>query len=232
MFSVNRFSGIDRINETNQLTVGLSSEWLIDGYQQAKLQIGQIFRFEDDLVTLNQGDQVISGNSGYLLETDYQINTNLSVMAQMEMDSDSNKLIQSHFQIHYQSDSGVLLDARHRMNRQFSEPLEQIEFSTALPLGDNWKIVGHTRRDLELDRSVDAFVGVEYENCCWSVRLAKRRYLDAPLSVFGTAIEGEDMFHNTFYLQFSFKGVSSIGGNGISELLGDKIYGFNDTFGR
>jgi len=232
LFSVNRFSGIDRINETNQLTLGLSSEWLVGGEELANLHIGRIFRFEDDIVTLNQGDQIVSGNSGYLLESEYQINTNLSVMAQMEVASNSNKLIQSHFQIHYQTDSGMLFDARHRMNRQFSEPLEQVEFSSALPIGGNWQLVGHVRRDLELDRSVDAFVGIEYENCCWSVRLAKRRYLDAPLSVFGTAIEGEEHFNNSFYLQFSFKGVTSIGGSGVSELLNEKIYGFNDTFGR
>ncbi len=232
LFSVNRFSGIDRINETNQLTLGLSTEWFAGSTRTANLQIGRIFRFADDTVSLNQGDEVLSGNSGYFVESEYQINDNWWLMAQTEIGSSQDKLLQSHFQIHYQDESGLLFDARHRMNRQYSEPLEQIEMSAAIPLSKDWKLVAHTRRDLELDRSVDAFMGVEYETCCWAVRLAYRRHLDAPLSITGDAIAGEDLYNNNFYLQFSFKGLSSIGGSGISELLSEKIYGFNDTFGN
>jgi LPS-assembly protein len=233
LFDSNRYSGIDRINEINNLTLGVASEWLIDGESAASLEFGRVFRIDDEQVEFNGTSETLTQHSGYLLDAQYQINQFWDVSTQVELSShQSDRMIQGHFQIHYQDESGHLFDFRHRLNRQFSQPMEQIEFSSVIPVKDNWKLIAHTRRDLRSNHSIDSFIGFEYETCCWAIQLVQRRYLDAPLSIFGEPISGESLYNSTFSLQFSLKGLGNFGGSRTRALLNNNIYGYQDSFGQ
>ena len=47
---------------------------------------------------------------------------------------------------------------------------------TYLPLDNNWSIFAAVNYSLEENLSVEDMIGVEYDTCCWTVRLLQLRY--------------------------------------------------------
>jgi LPS-assembly protein len=75
--------------------------------------------------------------------------------------------------------------------------------------------------DFETDRDVELFGGIEYNDCCWQVRVVGRRFLSAP----GSALVDDTEEDAGVYLQIVFKGLAGIGGR-IDSLMENGIRGF------
>jgi LPS-assembly protein len=94
--------------------------------------------------------------------------------------------------------------------------LEQVDFSTSWPLGKQWNAIGRYNYSLLEDKVLDRFVGLEYESCCWGIRLLARS------SVSRTT----DRSESSISFQFLLKGFTSLGSGGASQLERD-ILGYN-----
>ncbi|MBD3652531.1 MAG: LPS-assembly protein LptD, partial [Kangiella sp.] len=82
------------------------------------------------------------------------------------------------------------------------------------------------------NRTNDSFLGLEYESCCWAVRLVARRYLNIQLDSEGFILPGQEDEHNSgVFLQFVLKGIGSLRGS-TTEFLEDSIYGYEDLLGK
>ena len=79
--------------------------------------------------------------------------------------------------------------------------------------------VGRLSYALNDDRVVEAFGGLEYENCCWAIRTIARRFLRND--------EGE--YNNGLFLQLELKGLAGIG-NRADEFLDRSIPGYRNEF--
>jgi LPS-assembly protein len=55
---------------------------------------------------------------------------------------------------------------------------DQVHLSTYYPINNNWRFFMAWNYSLEADRSVEDMLGIEYDSCCWRVRLLHLRYFD------------------------------------------------------
>jgi LPS-assembly protein len=60
---------------------------------------------------------------------------------------------------------------------------------------------------------------LEYEDCCWALRMVRRQYRDSPADADA---------QNAFYLELELKGLSRLG-SGLETLLQGSILGYQPT---
>ena len=76
--------------------------------------------------------------------------------------------------------------------------LEQGDLSMVWPLSSSWRFIGQYSYSLLDEEPLEQFAGIEYEACCWRIRVTGQRYISNRT--------GET--DNTIALQFELKGLS------------------------
>lgn len=206
LFARNRFSGLDRIADANQLTTALT--WrILDGQNGGTLlaaTFGQIYRFTGSRVTLPGLESPDAGSSDYLGGLELRLSDKLSSTGTLQWSPDSGDLNRSGVALRYR-DQRLRGDLAYRYRKDL---LEQTDASLSLPISTSWRVAGRLRQSLRDDRTLDALFGVEYETCCWALRTSYRRYL---INSAGDTSSG-------VFLQLELKGLSRFG-SGFDELL-------------
>ncbi len=216
LFAKNRFTGKDRIGDTNQLTAALTTRLIDadDGHEILTASIGQIFFFNDRKVTL-PNDPVESGSSSELaLELAGELNNRIRIIASTYWDPQKETFSSTETRLHYKDNKGRRINLAYR---NLDEELEQAEISFSTPINDNWSLVGKFERDLKNDRFLETLGGVEYTNCCWKTRLVARRFLTSD----------NVTYDNVPFIEFELKGLGNLG-TGATDLLEEQIYGYDN----
>src|SRR5690606_30901291 len=106
--------------------------------------------------------------------------------------------------------------------------LDQIDASFHWPIYGQWSLIGRGYYDLTYERELDTFVGLEYDDCCYRVRLLARRWLDFDYTFTSNFLEtvGPNDYENSIVLDIQFKGLGSINRK-IGKLLGKAIPGYD-----
>ncbi len=226
LFREDRFSGKDRVGDSNQLTMALSSRILNNrGQEKAHISIGQIYYFADrrvGLITtpttpLQQSSASVVGDFNYYLSDNWRIR------AFNEWNTDNDNFNNGSFQFRYQSDINHILNLSYRYRRSPNLPgqIKQTDISAIWPISDNLKFIGRWNYDHEYNQNLETIIGLEYSNCCWDMRLVARKWID------NTEISGAFKENNTgVFLQFELKGLGNILGGSIDSLIGESITGF------
>lgn len=129
--------------------------------------------------------------------------------------------------IEYRKDDSRFIQLSHRYVRDLSgETIDQIGISASWPISENWQWVGRTYRDLERNRSVETYAGIQYESCCWAVRLVAQRSLNNRYNASGE--QTTDDFDSGISLQFIFKGIGSSGTQ--RSMLQDGMFGYRQPY--
>ncbi|WP_207063631.1 LPS-assembly protein LptD [Motiliproteus sp. SC1-56] len=200
LFRDNRFSGLDRIGDTNQVTLGLTSRVLqADGAERIRASLGQIVYLEDRDVRLDPAaDRLIDERSRLAAEALWNLSDNLRLSADGEWSQDLKENRERNFKLRYQSD----IDHQLNLSYRYAEDtLDQADFSAIWPLNARWSLLARWLQDRQNDEALDQIAGLEYENCCWRVRTLYRRWID----------DDEDRENRGLYLQFILKGLGTIG---------------------
>ena len=108
-----------------------------------------------------------------------------------------------------------------------ADNVEQSEISFARQMADNFAIIGRWKRDLQENRTIDSFIGLEYEDCCWALRVVYRRYLNIRLDSTGIAVPGTGEYNDGVFIEFVLKGLTNLGRKLDVER---DIYGYQDRF--
>jgi LPS-assembly protein len=215
LYRQNRFIGHDRLGDTSQLSLGITSRLLESETGQEKLTatIGQSQFFDNGKVTLP--DEIASNNdsSDYIAELGVSIWQNWNIDLRYQFDTGVNATAKSSVRFQYSPGESKAINVAYRYAR---ESLEQVDFSTSWPLGKQWNAIGRYNYSLFEDKVLDRFVGLEYESCCWGIRLLARS------SVSRTTARSE----SSISFQFLLKGFTSLGSGGASQLERD-ILGYN-----
>lgn len=216
LFSKNRFTGKDRIGDTNQLTMALTTRLLNPrkGREVLTASIGQIFFLNDRRVTL-PGDPIeTSSNSELALELAGKLNKNTRLITSTYWDTEKKQASSTEFRLHYKDANKRAINLAYR---NLHKELEQVELSFATPLNDSWSLVGKLERDLKNNRVLETLGGVEYSNCCWKARLVARRFLTSD----------NVTYDNVPFFEFELKGLGNLG-TGATNVLEEQIYGYNN----
>jgi LPS-assembly protein len=79
---------------------------------------------------------------------------------------------------------------------------------------------------MEAHRSVEDMIGIEYDSCCWRIRLLHLRYFDTVRGVVPNFDSPELDREYATQVQFELKGLGGFG-DGVEQLMGEMIRGFN-----
>ncbi|MCG7198264.1 LPS assembly protein LptD [Marinobacter pelagius] len=215
LFEPDRFSGGDRVGDTNQLTVALTSRFndLVTGAERARVSIGQVQYFEDRDVTLfgaGGGTRSRSPLAGELVLSPMDT---LEIRSSGLWDPDTGETEEGRSQLTFHSeDYRYLASLGHTYSR---DELEQSDIAAVVPVSDRVSLIGRWVYDSDLDRTVGSLAGLEYNNCCWSVQVVHQNYLT-----------DDQQLDTRLLFQVQLKGLG--GSGGASARISEAIYGFDE----
>ena len=237
LFRDTRFSGRDRIDDSDQLSVGITTRFIDqeDGREEFNASIGQIFYFKDREVRLNRTDPPLeTGGSEVAGELTFYPNERLSARTSLVWDPYSDRMNSGNFFTSYQRDDGSLYNVGYTYRRPLTTvittqpPTEEAHFSFYMPTGRNWSVFAAVNYSIEAGESVEDMFGVEYDTCCWKVRLLHLRYFD---NASGENPDFDDPLlerEDSTQVQIVLKGMGGFGSR-ASGIMKDMIRGFTDS---
>jgi LPS-assembly protein len=199
LFRKNRYLGYDRLGDTSQLNVGLTSRLLDagDGTQYLTATVGQSRFFSTQDVTLPGQSPVDSNSSDWLAELGMNFWDHWKMDVGWQWDTDAGQSRRSEASVRYRRDGQHAARFSYRYQR---DNLEEVDVSVAWPLFDRWSAVGRYDYSILDDEALETYVGLEYQNCCWGLRLVYRRYL--------ASRDGE--YETSMGLQLLLKGLTNV----------------------
>ncbi len=100
--------------------------------------------------------------------------------------------------------------------------LRQASASFVQPVGINWQLLALWQYDLRGSETQDSLLGMQYEACCWKVRLFERRFLADPDNI----SQGSQRQRSAFFIEVELKGLAGIS-SGVKNLLSNNMFGYN-----
>ena len=241
LFRENRFTGGDRVGDANQLTAALTSR-LIDqstGLERLRGSVGNIFYFQDQQVTLfgPPPPAQLRSNSNVVAEVFAGITESWSFRTGGQWNPDSNRIDRAIVSLQYNNRRNDLLNVAYRFRRNQnnldciegdpnSNCLNLTDVSFRLPIVEGWHAIGRWQYSLMDQITLESFVGIERETCCWRFTLLGRHYLNNIQAGATTA-----QANNGVFVQLEFKGLTRIGDQ-VDQFLERSVsgYRYRDNF--
>ncbi len=222
LFRDNRFAGIDRIGDANQLSTGLTSRFLqpATGRELFRASIGTIVYFEDREVTLSglQRDEDTNDTSQIAGEVSASLGS-WRLTGSVIYDPHDDDVEEGGGYLQYRSSNDHIFNVGYRYREE--EDVDQTDLSFIWPLSKRYSVIGRWNFDIESGRTIEGLGGIEYNNCCWQVRLVGRRIIDSP-----SAREIDDTEAEIgAFVQVVFKGLAGVGTK-MESLLEKSIRGY------
>lgn len=215
IFSENQFSGQDRINDANQLTLGVTSRFISadTGIERIRGALAQRYYFQPQRVTVpGVAPRASDSNASDLLAAiSGNIATNWTADAGWQYNTDLQQTQKFNVSGRYQPQHGKVLNLAYR---ETVNTLRQTDLSMQWPVQGGWTAVGRWNYSLLDNRVLEALAGVEYNDRCWSLRVAAHRFATTT-SAASTSI----------FIQLELTGVSRIGSSPM-EVLKRNIGGY------
>ena len=209
LFTENQFTGNDRINNANQLSLAVTSR-MIDsdtGIERLTATIGQRYYFADQTVTLPGGIKSSGTRSDIIGALTARLSNQWNLDAFSQYNTDGNGFVRGNILARYNPEPGKLLNIGYRYTQAF---LEQLDVSGQWPLGRGWYGVGRYNYSVRESKPIEAVAGLEYDAGCWQARTVIQRVETA------TAQANYGLF-----FQLELGGLASIGSNPLNLLRRD-----------
>ncbi len=230
IYAENQFSGIDRVSDAHQLTVGATSRWLDSRQGEELLRLGlvQRFLFSDQRITPDGVTQT-RRVSDLLLVGAAHLNPAWWLEGSLQFNADAGRSVRTVLRARYSPGPYRTISTAYRLARGQSE---QLELGWQWPLygaGDgarkkgsggggsckgSWYSAGRLQYSLRDRRFTDSLLALEYDADCWVLRVGAER-----LST------GRAETNTRLLLQLELVGLSRLGSNALN-VLRDNIPGY------
>jgi LPS-assembly protein len=218
LFRTNRYLGVDRIADTDQLSFGITSR-LLDadsGEELLSATIGQALYLSEQGVTLPGQPMINTESSDYITKLRVLLVKNFRFDVGYQWGNNKAGTTRSEVALQYNPARNKVINLGYRFRKNL---LEQGDVSLSWPLTQTWNFVGRYSYSLLDDKPLERFVGLEYESCCWGLRMVYRRYVST-----------RDGFEDSsFGLQLVLKGMASVG-DSTDRVLERGILGYSREF--
>lgn len=214
LFRKNRFLGVDRIGDADQLSIGVTTRLLdsVSGEELVSATIGQALYLSAQGVSLPDQPMATSESSDYIAELSFLVLEHVNFDVGHQWGTEGSGTVKSEARLQYRPRPNRILNLAYRFRRG---SLEQGDVSWSWPLSDRWNFVGRYNYSLREDELLERFVGLEYESCCWGLRLVSRRHISTR----------DGTRDSSFGLQLVLKGMTSVG-TAADQLLENGILGY------
>ena len=224
LFRENSFSGVDRVQDANQITVAMSSRLLDSktGEERLKLSVGEIFYFRDREVTLT-GVTETRSYSNLIAELNAKLTDELSFTAGLHWDPDENDISRGNARLSYRDKANRIINLGYRYRgKDAQSPVTSInraDVSFRWPLIDNWHGIGRWQYSLRYNSTTESFLGLEKASCCWRFRIIWRRFANT------LSDPSDSEMDEGIFVQMELKGLTSFGSK-VDEFLERNLRGY------
>lgn len=230
LFANNRYTGLDRIGDANQIALGVRSRFIApnSGRTVASFDFGRVTSFRKLRVTLPYTRDTGYGTHGsdYLVGGSLAPNGWLHTEAVAQYNSHWSQLDRAYAITTIGHNNGYQVTLGYRYYRDYRslgigryETLSQTLIGVRAPLSSQVNLIGRWNYSLAQHQNVEALVGLEYHpSCCYALRLAFRQYVSHYHSGQNGSLSSAVMF------QFVLHGLGRFG-NSMSSFVSGNIFG-------
>lgn len=234
LYRDNRFNGLDRLGDANQITLGVTSRLLKPrtGVERASISVGEIVYFENRKVTacnplinplcVKQENPFRTDPLSSLAGTAaYHLQESWTASAYVEWNPEQKQVEKNSFNLQYHPTPLNVMNLgyqylRHNIARidpltGLPERLKQTDASAAWELTEQWRVLSRWHYDIQYQRTNDLLLGIEQQGCCTAVRLSLTRYLLPNVGVNSPNPNTTNKYANAVFIQFVFKGFAGVG---------------------
>ncbi|WAF67046.1 LPS assembly protein LptD [Aeromonas dhakensis] len=215
LFSDRRYAGLDRISDSNRVSIGLTSRVYDEvGDERIRLAVAQAFDFVAPRVKLYPSETLTTNTRSPLsFEGDAKINEQWFAHAGAQYDMDQSRLSSANSALEYRHEK-LISQLNHRFVRDANYDLEnrgqvtdlnQIGLLLTTPLNDQWHLYGGYYQELNQSVKSDRKVGLKYDSCCWSINF-NLEWVNTPDNV-----TLRPTSERSLGIQFEMKGLGSVG---------------------
>ncbi|MGL5455840.1 MAG: LPS assembly protein LptD [Citrobacter telavivensis] len=248
LFRDRSYGGLDRIASANQVTTGVTSRVYDDAaVERFNVSVGQIYYFTesrtgDDNIQWENDDQ--TGSLVWAGDTYWRISDRWGLRGGIQYDTRLDSVATSSSSLEYRRDEDRLVQLNYRYaspeyiqatlprnsedNRwkaeQYKNGISQIGTVASWPIADRWSIVGAYYFDTNVNKPADQMLGVQYNSCCYAIRVGYERKLNG-----WDSDKEHAVYDNVIGFNIELRGLSSNYGLGTSEMLRSNILPYQNS---
>jgi LPS-assembly protein len=165
-------------------------------------------------------------------EFSYSLNKQWQFDVALQLNEQQSSVTQSKSSVNYHFSDSKLLQLSHRYVKQINDTkISQLGLQTVWPINSEWTFVGNYHRDINLNRTIEAFAGLQYESCCWAIRVQAYRQLQAQYEDnVNTLNVATEEFDNGISFNFEIKGLGSNSSSNAYDMLSDGLFTYRKPY--
>jgi len=214
LFALNRFTGADRIGDTRQISMAITSRLLQNnGQQLAEAGIGQIAYLKDRKVGL---DAIQANNIETSEFSDVFVKLGLNLKnwyfsSTTQFDQDDFKLTNANSRIKWQQGNHLFMLNHSLYDANTADEIDMISLGANSRLDNRWELGLYSSYNLTDESIYETQIGLRYDSCCWAAEILAER----------TQLEN-GLYNDGIQVQFELKGLST-SQSGFRKTLTDKL---------
>lgn len=215
LFAENRYVGQDRIGDTSQLSLGVTTR-LLDpdsGKERLRFTLGNRVYFKPQRAVLTESPRVRNATD-ILFSAQGRVTDNLFLETNTQYDTDEGRNERLSLGLRYSPDRLRTINVNYRAIRELSTlssngpvRVKQLDASAQWPIYRNLYGVGRLNYSIADKRLTEGVIGLEYDGCCYVVRAVAQRL--ATSSTTATT---------AFFLQLELNGLARVGASPLDVL--------------
>ncbi len=235
LFRDRTYGGLDRIASANQVTTGVTSRVYDDAsVERFNVSVGQIYYFtqsrtgDDDInweKNKDTGSMVWAGDTYWRISDRWGLRGGVQYDARLANVATGNGVLEYHrdedrvVQLNYRYASPEYIQATlpsYSTAEQYKDGINQVGMTASWPIVDRWSVVGAYYYDTNANEAADQMLGVQYNSCCYAIRVGYERKLNGWES-------DKSKYDEVIGFNIELRGLSSNYGLGTQQMLRSNI---------
>lgn len=243
LFRDRTYGGLDRIASANQLTTGVTTRVYDDAaVERFNVSVGQIYYFTesrtgDDNINWEKDNK--TGSLVWAGDTYWRMTDRWGLRGGVQYDTRLDNIATSSAAIEYRRDEDRMMQLTYRYaspeyiqatlpsyagNEQYKDGISQVGGAASWPIADRWSIVGAYYFDTNANKPADQMVGLQYNSCCYALRVGYERKLNG-----WDSENNQGKYDNVIGFNVELRGLSSNYGLGTHQMLRSNILPYSSS---
>ena len=243
LFRDRTYGGLDRIASANQLTTGVTTRVYDDAaVERFNVSVGQIYYFTesrtgDDNINWEKDNK--TGSLVWAGDTYWRMTDRWGLRGGVQYDTRLDNIATSSAAIEYRRDEDRMMQLTYRYaspeyiqatlpsyagNEQYKDGISQVGGAASWPIADRWSIVGAYYFDTNANKPADQMVGLQYNSCCYALRVGYERKLNG-----WDTVNNQSKYDNVIGFNVELRGLSSNYGLGTHQMLRSNILPYSSS---
>ncbi|WMY95467.1 MAG: LPS assembly protein LptD [Arsenophonus sp.] len=241
LFRKKIYTGLDRINDTNQLTTGITTRIYNEKFiERFNFSIGQKYLFKPSKIENFNLNIKNKDNIGSLLWAGNlyaQLTNRWKLYGSFQYDKRLNDITFGNVATEYQIDKNNLIQINYRfVNHQnikktyknmlnLQDGISQIGAIISWPLGYHWKFISSYYLNMKDNQPINQLIGLEYNTCCWSMNIGyERKIIDWKRQ------KSINDYDNQLSFNLELRGLNNHNNFDIQDILANNIIPYRPIF--